>query len=188
MRPRPMLLKLFAHALGNQVHGQAGRVGGYDGSWLAKLGYAGQQFPLDFQIFGDDFDDPIGLRTTRQIILEVSASNLFRKCGREKSCRLGLLGGLQSGSHDLVALRAWRIRGQTRRNNVQQNARQPGVREMCGDPRAHGSRSQHYCLFNATIHGMPFTGFRSPISSMGQVTKPACAGQTMSRFGLMELN
>src|SRR5439155_5852814 len=33
-----------------------------------------------------------------------------------------------------------------------------------------------------------FTGFTRPYSSMGQVTKPACAGQTMGRFAVMELN
>src|SRR5713226_1894368 len=28
--------------------------------------------------------------------------------------------------------------------------------KMHGNPRAHRTRSQHYCLFDATIHGTPF--------------------------------
>ena len=43
MRAGPVLLKFFAHAFGDEMHGQARSVGGDDGAGLAKLGDAREQ-------------------------------------------------------------------------------------------------------------------------------------------------
>jgi len=41
MGPGPVLLEFFGHTLGDEVHGQAGGVGSYDGAGFAKLSHAG---------------------------------------------------------------------------------------------------------------------------------------------------
>ena len=79
MRSSPMLLKLFAHPFRDQMHRQTGGVGGNDSAGLAKLRDARQQIFLDVQIFGDDFDDPIRFRATRQIIVEISDGDAIRE-------------------------------------------------------------------------------------------------------------
>ena len=112
MRPRPVLLKFFAHPLGDQVHRQAGRVRGYDGSGFAKLGHAGQQLSFYFQILSNYLDDPVRFRTARQVILEVSNRDLCRKLA-------GLLADLSAGglpqaqrlmerARSMVAVPGWR--------------------------------------------------------------------------------
>ncbi len=158
VRPGPVLLKLLAHSLGDQMHGQSGRVGGHNRAGFAVRRDARQQFTFDFQIFRDDFDDPIGFRATRQVILKISDGNLFRERRGKKRGRPRLLRRLQPRANNLIALGGRRTGGQIGGHDVQQNTRQPGIREMRRDPRAHRSRPQHDCLFDATFHGIPFLG------------------------------
>ncbi len=85
MRSRPMLLKLFTHALGDQVHRQPGSVGRHDGAGLSKLRHSRQQFPLDLQILRDHFNNPVGLGAPRQVVLKISNRDSLReRCGKER--------------------------------------------------------------------------------------------------------
>ena len=81
-------------------------------------------------------------------------------------------------THNLIAVTGRCSRLQIRRNDVQQNARQPGVGQMRGDTRTHGARAQHGCLLDATFHGVPFPEPALEIETSGQVTKPPSPGQT----------
>ena len=65
MRPAPMLLKLLAHPLGNQMHRQPGSIGGNNRPRFAKRRHTLQQLPLDLQILRHHFNNPVGLRHPR---------------------------------------------------------------------------------------------------------------------------
>ncbi len=79
MRSRPVLLKLFAHPLGDQAHGQPRSIRGHNRAGLTELRHAREEFSLDFQIFRDCLDDPVRLRAPRQIIFEVSDRHFLRE-------------------------------------------------------------------------------------------------------------
>jgi len=66
-----VLLELFGHALGDEMDRKATGVGGDDGAGLAELGDAREELTLDFEIFGDDFDDPVGFRDAGEVIFEL---------------------------------------------------------------------------------------------------------------------
>ena len=66
------------------MHGQSGSIRRDNRAGLAKLRHARQQVSLDLQIFRDDFDDPVGFRTARQIIIKISDSDAIRKRRRKK--------------------------------------------------------------------------------------------------------
>ena len=174
MRPRPMLLEFFAHALGDRMHRQSGGIRGDDGARLANLRDARKQLPLDLQILRHNFNDPVRLRTAPQIILEIPNGNAFRQGRCEKCRRLGLLRRLEPRAHDLVPVRCGSIGRQIGRHDIQQNAGQSGIRKMRGNPRAHRSRTQHHCLFNPPCHRYPFenkTGYKTSIAGSNQMPR-----------------
>ena len=72
MSAGPVLLEFLAHAFGDQVNRQSGGIGGDDGSGLAELGHAREQAALDLEIFGDHFDDPVGVFAARQVVFEIA--------------------------------------------------------------------------------------------------------------------
>jgi hypothetical protein len=155
VRAGPVLLKLFAHASGNQMNRQSGSIGGDDGAGLAKLRDACQKVSLDFEIFGDDFDDPIGFRAARQVIVEISDGHAIGQGSGEKRRRLGFFRGVETRANDFVARVGRRVLRKSRWNDIEQDARQPGVCKVRRDPRAHGSCAQHDCFFNSTLHREP---------------------------------
>ena len=91
-----MLLKLFAHGFGDQVHRQSGSVAGYNGAWLAELRDARPQVSFDLEILRNNFDDPVGLRAASQIVLKISNRNFARQIRCEKCSRLGLFRRLEA--------------------------------------------------------------------------------------------
>ena len=156
MRAGPMLLEFLAHALGDQMNRQAGGIGGDDRAGLAELRHAGKQVALDVEIFGDDFDDPVGVFATRQVVFKIADGDFFRQRGGKKSGGLGFLCGIETGTHDFVAifLGAGLL---ARRHDVQQQHRQAGVGKMRGDARAHRACAKHHGFFDTTFHGGLFT-------------------------------
>ena len=79
MRAGPMLLEFLGHAFGDQMHWQAGSIGGDDRARLAKLRHTREQVSLDLQIFRHDFDNPVSFRAARKIIFKISDGNFLRK-------------------------------------------------------------------------------------------------------------
>src|SRR5260370_10788662 len=86
---------------------------------------------------------------------EICNRDVLRERRVAERCGIRLLCCIQSRAADLIALTGWRVRRQIRRDDAQQNARQPCVREVRRDPRTHRSCSQHHGFFNATFHGTP---------------------------------
>src|SRR5260370_10404988 len=86
---------------------------------------------------------------------EICNRDVLRERRVAERCGIRLLCCIQSRAADLIALTGWRVRRQIRRDDVQQNAREPRVREVRRDPRAHRSCSQYHGFFNATFHGTP---------------------------------
>src|SRR5882762_11596718 len=105
MSAGPMLLKLFAHALCNQVHRKAGSVGGDNRAWLAILGYARKQAAFDLQILRDDLNNPVGFRAARQVVLEIANGDALRQRRRKERGRLGLFRSFEAGANYLISLR-----------------------------------------------------------------------------------
>ena len=72
MRAGPVLLKFGGELGGDLADGQAGGIGGDDGAGAAMGGDAIEQLALDFEIFGDGFDDPIGFGAPGEIVVEIA--------------------------------------------------------------------------------------------------------------------
>ena len=75
VRPSPVLLKLFGQTFCNQMHRQAGSIRRNNRARFAKLCNARQQISFDLQIFRDDFDNPVRLSASRQIVIEIPDSD-----------------------------------------------------------------------------------------------------------------
>ena len=72
MRSKPMASKIFAETFSNTLDRQAAGICGNDAAGLAHRFNFPEQVALDFQIFGNSFDDPIGVSQQFQVILEVA--------------------------------------------------------------------------------------------------------------------
>ena len=70
--PAQCALEVGGSVFGNLANRQAGGVGGDDGAGAAVGGHAFEQALLDLEIFGDDFDDPVGLGAPGEIVFEVA--------------------------------------------------------------------------------------------------------------------
>ena len=142
---------------------QAGGVGGDDGPGLADGFDAGEEAALDFQIFGDGFDDPVRLAAPGDVVFKITGSDQARVVGREECGGTRFFGGFQAGEDDAIAHGAAFQRqtfalfrgSEAGGNDVQQVARDAGVRQMRGDARAHRTCSQNRCAFDASFHWCP---------------------------------
>ena len=171
VRAGPVLLELFRQTFGDEVNGQAGGVGGDDGTGLAELCDFGEQAAFDFQIFGDDLDDPVGVGDARKIVFKIADGNFGSESGREKCGGLGFFGGVEAGEHDFVAVGGSGVF----RNDVEQQAGEAGVGKMSGDACAHGAGAENDCFLDAMSHELTL---RSGNRTAEQVTKWEATGQT----------
>ena len=103
MRARPVLLPFLGHPFRDAAHGQAGSIRGDNRAGLANLRDARKQRALDFEIFGDDFDDPVRLGAKFQIILEIAGDDAILEAPREKRGGPGLDGGGKPRANNAVA-------------------------------------------------------------------------------------
>ena len=152
----PVLLKLFGQAFGDEMDREAAGVGGDDGAGLAELGDARKELALDFEIFRDDFDDPIGFGNAREIIFEIADGDFFGERGREKGGRAGFFCGVEASADDFVAVGARGVGLEVGRNDVEEDAREAGVGEMGCDACAHGASAEDGCFLDRTSHEGPF--------------------------------
>ena len=159
MRARPVLLPFLGHPFGDAAHGQAGSIRGDDRAGLANLRDAREQRALDFEIFGDDFDDPVRLGAKFQVILEIAGDDAILEAAREKCGGPGLDGGGEAGANDAIADVGIRQRQpallllgrKLRRRDVQQRAPDSGIGDVRGDARAHGARAQDHDFFDRSF-------------------------------------
>ncbi len=174
----PALLKFLAHAFGDQMHRQSGRIGRHNRAWLAVLRHTRKQLAFDLQVFGDDFDDPVGLRAAREVVFKIANGHALRERGGEKCRGLCLFRRFQPRAYNLVALGSGRIRGQIWRDDVQQNAGESGIGKMRGDARTHSSGAQNYSFFNPMFHGCSFqkTRWQDRLQNRHVLVKPGASG------------
>jgi len=170
----PVLLEFFGHAFGDEMDGKAAGIGGNDGAGLAKLRDTGKELALDIEIFGNDFDDPIGFGNAGKIVFEIADGDFFSESGREKRCGAGFLCGFEAGANDFVAIGGRGIGLEIGRNDVEENAWQASVGEMRGDASAHSASAENGCFLDRTSH----EGLLAAMCANGQVTKPTSSGQT----------
>ena len=78
MRAGPMALEIVGEAFGDLADGKAGGVGGDDGAGAAMRRNSLQQAALDGEIFGDGFDDPVGLGAPGEVVLEIADGDAAR--------------------------------------------------------------------------------------------------------------
>ena len=159
MRARPVLLPFLGHSFRDAAHGQAGGIRGDDRAGLANLRDAREQRALDFQIFGDDFDDPVRLGAKFQVIFEIAGDDAIFEAPREKCGRLGFDGGGEARANDAVAdfgtfqgqPALLLLGGKLRRRDIQQRAPDAGVGDVRGNARAHGARAQDHDFFDRSF-------------------------------------
>jgi hypothetical protein len=84
MRAGPVLLEVGGGVFRDLVDGQAGSIGGYNSAGAAMRSYAVEEFALDFEIFGNGFDDPVGFGAAREIVLEIADGDAVSDGRREK--------------------------------------------------------------------------------------------------------
>ncbi len=164
MRAGPMVLKLVGKAFGDLPDGKAGGVGGDDGAGAAMRQDFLQQAALDGQIFGDGFDDPVGLGAPGEVVLEIADGDARGRGGREEGGGARLQGGFEAGANDAVAdarvgerkAAGLFLGGELGRDDVQQPAGDAGVGQMSGDAGAHGSGAEDGDTFDlrAGFHGV----------------------------------
>ena len=159
MRARPVLLPFLGHPFRDAAHGQAGGIRGDDRAGLANLRDAREERALDFEIFGDDFDDPVRLGAKFQVIFEIAGDDAILEAPREKCGRPGLDGGGEARANNAVAdigscegQPALLLLGRKlRRRDVQQRAPDAGIGDVRGNPRAHGARAQDHDFFDRSF-------------------------------------
>src|SRR5579859_366957 len=173
----PVLLEFFGKAFGDEVDGKAAGVGGDDGAGFAERGDAREEIAFDFEIFGDDFDDPIGFGDAREVVFEIADGNFFGERGSEEGGGAGFFCGVEAGAGDFVAVGGRSAGMEAGWNDIEEDAGEAGVGEMSGDARAHGAGAENDSFLNRTSHRGPFCGEYAK----GQVTKPASGGQTRGR-------
>ena len=151
MRSRPMLLKILGAPFGNGMNGQTGSVSGHQSAGLAVLFDASEQVALDFKIFRDHFENPIGIRAPAQIIFEISDADQPRGFRSEKGGGTRFLRGLEARANDAVAdlglLKSeaafFFVGRQFTGNDVEQRAGDSGIGKVRGDARAHRSGAEN---------------------------------------------
>src|ERR1700722_3573904 len=103
MRARPMLLEIGVGLGSDVANGQSGGIACDDRAGTAMLGNASQEFALDLEILGDDFDDPVGLGAPGQIVLEVADGDEGRGAGSEERSGPRFQGSIEPGANNAVA-------------------------------------------------------------------------------------
>ena len=88
MRAGPMAAEIQTASFGDFADAETGSICGNESAGTAMSFDAFEKRALDFEIFGDDFDDPIGLGAPIEIIFqnfrfELSARNPPRKMRRD---------------------------------------------------------------------------------------------------------
>ncbi len=131
----PVLLKFFGQAFGDEMNGKTGSVGSDDGTGLAELRNFRKQIAFDFKIFGDDFDDPIGIGDAGKVVFKITDGDAGSKSGAEESSRLGFFGGVDAGKDKFVAVGLRGVFG----DDVEKEAGQAGIREVSSNARAHSA-------------------------------------------------
>jgi hypothetical protein len=155
-----MGLQIGIGAGGDLGDGEPGSVGGHDGPRTAVRGHAFEKALLDFEIFGDGFDDPIGVGAPGEMIFKVAEGDAGRGGGAEKGGGAGFEGGFEAGAHDAIAdarvgegeAASALVRGKVGRNDVEEGAGQPGIGKMGGDARSHGAGSKNHDFFEMAFH------------------------------------
>ena len=135
MRARPMLLPFLGHSFRDAAHGQAGGIRGDNRAGLANFRDAGEQRALDFEIFGDDFDDPVRLGAKIQVIFKIAGDDAIFETPGEKRGGLGLDRGCETRANDAITnvgifqgQPALLLRGrELSRRDIQQGAPDAGV-------------------------------------------------------------
>ena len=105
VRAGPVLLEIVRAPFGDEVNGQAGRVGCHDGARLADRFDARKKAALDFEILGDGFDDPVHLAAPGEIVFEIARGDEPRRLRREKGCRARFFRGFESRENDAISHR-----------------------------------------------------------------------------------
>src|ERR1039458_9479231 len=98
---------------------------------------AGKQGSLDFEVFGDSFDDPVALREFGKVVVERAGSDERGARRVEKSCGLGFCERIESGESERT------FRGPSFWSKIEEKNGDSGVGQMCGDAGAHGSRAEN---------------------------------------------
>ena len=109
-----------------------------------------QQAALDFEIFGDGFDDPIGLGAPGEIVVEIADGDAGGGGGREEGGGARLEGGFEAGANDAIAdarvgereAAGLFLGSELGRDDVEQPAGDAGVGQMSGDAGAHGAGAE----------------------------------------------
>jgi hypothetical protein len=151
-----VLLELFGQAFGDEMNGKAAGVCGDDCAGLAKLCDAGKELAFDFEIFGDDFNDPVGFRNAGKIVFKIANGDFVGESGSEKSGGTRFPGGFKTGTDDFVSVGRRSVGLEVGRDDIKKNARQTGIGKMGSNTSAHGARAEDDSFLDRTSHEGPF--------------------------------
>ena len=134
-------------------------------------GDAIEELALDFEIFGDGFDDPVGFGAPGEIVFEIADGDARGGGGREKRGGARLEGGVQAGADDAIAhagigereAAGLFVGRELGGHDIQQPAGHSGIGQMRGDARAHGAGAEDgdfFDAFDARFHRSNLAGAR----------------------------
>jgi len=102
-----------------------------------------EESALDFEVLGDDFDDPVAVGNEGEIVVEVAGGEQTRAFGDEEGGRFGLLEAIERGEDELIAGGLGSVGRGAGRDDVEEDDGKTGVGEVSGDARPHGSCSEY---------------------------------------------
>ncbi len=161
MRAQPVAAEILAAAFFDAVDRQAGSICGNDCAGRAMNFHAREQRALNFEIFGDCFNNPIGFRAPIEIVFKISGDDSLRESWSEKSGGPRFQRGFESSARDAIADFGTRERQASRffrgvqfgGNDIQQKSFHAGIREMRCDSRAHRACAKNHRAIDSFFHG-----------------------------------
>ena len=135
----PVFVEFVGEAVGDICDRETGGVGGGDRARLAVDQDFLQQSPLDFKVFGYDFDDPVAGGNEREIVVEVAERDQASGVRREKCRGFRLFQAVERSEDELVAGGSWSVGGGSRWHDIEENHWNSGVCDVCCDSGTHGS-------------------------------------------------
>src|SRR5271163_1883955 len=139
-----MLAEGGGESVGDFVQRNAAGIGRNDGVRLAERFDLVPQATLDFQIFGDGFDDPVAGGYLGKVVFKIAGGDEGSGVVCKKSTGPQFGGVVNSLERGGVAI------GLVGKNNIEQNGWNAGVGEVGGDPGAHGAGSEDGNFLNGS--------------------------------------
>src|SRR5690606_8117560 len=158
VRTAEMGFKVVAPPFGHEVYGNARRIGGHERADFAVLFYLAEHLFFDIQPFDHHFNNPIGRRNRRHVVIEITGGNELGVIRAEYRRRIGFEGRLERLVYDAVT-HHFTIERQTfacflyrqfAGDDVEQQYLYANIGKVARNSRPHYARTQNSYFLNSS--------------------------------------